>query len=135
MPKMGTAARKEAMIAALGGTMGVITPACKATGVSYDTHYDWMQHDAEYREACEKTIEVQKDFVVSQAFQMVKEKNPQVVVHMLKTLCRDRGFGDKIEHDTTIRMEPTAPIDTVIERLGGIKQAREILGGAIGNNC
>lgn len=49
--------------------------------------------------------------------------------------ARPKKYGDKIEHDTTIRVESTENIDAVIERMGGAKAAREILGGAIGNNC
>ena len=134
MSKMGTITRKKAMIDALSGTMGVIAPALKATGVSRSTHDDWFKFDLEYRKACEQTVEVQKDFVVSQAFQLVKEKNPQVVIHMLKTLCNDRGFGVKIDVDTTIRTAPTENIEAVIERMGGIENARDIMRGAIVNN-
>jgi len=46
-----------------------------------------------------------------------------------------KRFGERIEHETTVRVAPSENIDAVIERMGGAKAAREILGGAIGNNC
>ena len=40
-----------------------------------------------------------KDFIENKAFEAISGNNPNsaVLTHMLKTKCRDRGYGDRVE--------------------------------------
>jgi len=131
MPKMGTASRKDAMVEALEKCLCNVTQASKLCGVSRHTHNDWFIHDTDYRTRCEALAEVQKDFVESQAMSLVKDKNAQMIIHFLKTKCRDRGYGDKIDIESSVTIVNNEAADAAIERMGGADKAREILAGIL----
>lgn len=131
MPKMGTAAKKDAMIAALGQSLGVVAQACRATGVPRGTHDDWLRHDAEYRARVEECYEVQTDFVESQFFKAIKEGSVPAMIHYLKTKGKRRGYQENMSHEATIRVDSTERSRAVIERLGGADKARKILDGLL----
>ena len=65
----------------------------------------------------------------------VKQLEARLKGHLLIAERVARGtWGANITTDTTVRVAPSENIDAVIERMGGVKAAREILGGAIGNS-
>ena len=43
--------QKKAMLEAMEGSLAIVTTACKAVGISRDTHYRWMKEDPEYKAA------------------------------------------------------------------------------------
>jgi hypothetical protein len=133
MPKMGTAKRKENMIAALKSTLGVIKTASEKCGVSRGTHDDWLRHDPKYREKVEAVYEEQIDFAESALFKQIRDGVPQSTIFFLKTKGKKRGYIEKIENETTVRVENSPAIDKIVENLGGLDAARKALGGAFGN--
>ena len=47
------------MIEALTQSLGIVTSACKAVGISRTLHYNWYNEDAEYKKA-EKQVGLMK---------------------------------------------------------------------------
>lgn len=92
-------AKKEAMIEALMRTMGVITPACKAVGITRRTHYNWLESDPEYKQAVEDMPEIALDFVEAQNYKQIKEGNTSAIIFYLKTKGKSRGYIERREHD------------------------------------
>lgn len=86
--------KKAAMIEALGRSLGIITSACQEVGISREIHYQWLKKDPIYRSAVQE-LEVRKDDVIEKAFlSLVIDKNPQAVIHAVKTKLKHRGYGE-----------------------------------------
>jgi hypothetical protein len=92
----GLRGRKKLMIDALISKLGIVSDACRVTGVPRRTHYQWLKDDPKYREATEDGEQVLKDIGEKALIGLIIEKNPQAVLHFNKTKNRDRGYGDHI---------------------------------------
>ena len=134
MSKCGTITKKNAMIKALTSSLGVIKPALDMVGLSRNTHDDWMRNDPEYRARVEEVYEIDLDFGENALRKAMKNGSVPAIIFYLKTKGKKRGYQESSTVDTTVHIAPAENIDAVIERLGGADKAREILGGAIGNN-
>lgn len=93
--------QKKAMIEALEKSLGIVTSACKAVGISRMTHYRWLEEDSDYKKSVDDISEVAKDFVESQLFKQIRENNPTSTIFFLKTKGKDRGYVERTEiiHD------------------------------------
>jgi len=77
--------------------MGLIHISCDKAKVPPSTYYFWMDNNPLFKQKVEEINKMIKDFGEGQLYQLVKEKNPQAVLHYNKTKNRDRGYGDVIE--------------------------------------
>lgn len=93
--QMRTKAKKEAMLEALRGSLGVVMPACKTVGIDRRTHYYWLKKDPEYAKAAEEVAEERKDFIENQFHKKVNEGHWPAIRHGLNTVCKDRGLSDR----------------------------------------
>lgn len=93
----GLRGRKKLMVEALISSYGIISDACRKTGVPRQTHYQWLKDDSRYKEACQHSEQVLKDLGEKALLGLLVEKNPQAVIHFNKTKNRDRGYGDYIQ--------------------------------------
>jgi hypothetical protein len=90
----GMAPRKKKMIEALSKHLGIITSACQEVGLTRETHYQWLKNDKDYADAV-SALETKKDDVIEKAFlSLVIDKNPQAVIHAVKTKLKHRGYGE-----------------------------------------
>lgn len=64
--------RKNAQIAALKTTLGIVTEACEITGLAPSTHYKWLKEDAEYKKEVEELADLALDFVESKLFETIR---------------------------------------------------------------
>lgn len=108
-----TDSNKKKMLEALGRSLGIVSTACAAVGISRQTHYEWMSEDEEYKKAVADIDEKVIDFAESKLHQLVDgvkiavpdPKNPNktimvykeppnatAVLFMLKTKGRKRGY-------------------------------------------
>jgi len=95
--KKRLAPRKKLMIQALSEELGIVTSACRKVGINSWTHYDWLKSDKDYKDAVE-ALETRKEDVIEKAFlSLVIDKNPQAVIHAVKTKLKKRGYGDEIK--------------------------------------
>ena len=88
---------KKAMLEALEKSLGVVTSACKAVGISRETHYRWMREDSSYKESVDDLANVALDFAESQLHQQIKGGNPTATIFYLKTKGKNRGYIERQE--------------------------------------
>ena len=97
------------MIEALEKSLGVVTTACKSVGIARSTHYDWMDADAEYRQAVESLQDVALDFAESKLFKSIENGSDTATIFYLKTKGKRRGYIERQELDHTTQGEKITP--------------------------
>lgn len=90
---------KKAMIEALEGSLGIVSTACKAVGISRQTHYRWLTEDEEYKAEVESISELALDFAESELYRQIKEGEVTSTIFYLKTKGKKRGYIEKSEID------------------------------------
>jgi len=85
------------MVAALEKSLGIVSTACKAAGISRDTHYRWMKEDSEYKASVHELSEVALDFAESHLHKLIKDGNPAATIFFLKTKGKGRGYVERQE--------------------------------------
>ena len=95
-----TRQKKKAMLSALEKTLGIVTEACKKSGVSRATHYRWMEEDEQYKKDVHSIDDVVLDFAESQLHTNIKKGSDTATIFFLKTKGKKRGYIEKqqIEH-------------------------------------
>lgn len=108
---------KESMIEALEESNGIATPACKAVGISRDTHYRWMKECPEYKRKVEEAKEASIDCVEGHLFKQIKGGNTTATIFFLKTRAKHRGYTEDININhggsvaTTMQIVTKADLD------------------------
>ena len=99
-----TKLNKKRMLDALEKSLGIVTTASKATDIPRSVHYEWIQKDAEYREAVEALADMTLDFAESQLHRQIKDGNTTATIFYLKTKGKKRGYVERTEvvHETGI---------------------------------
>ena len=64
--------RKRAMLEALEKCYGIVTKAAKMIDLGRQTHYDWMEQDADYRKAVEELDNVALDHSEDKLHQLIE---------------------------------------------------------------
>lgn len=105
---------KTAMIQALTKSLGRVSDACRMVDISRQTHYRWMEEDAEYKEAVANVDEAAIDYVESKLFELIdgptyeamteqgvvtlKDKpSAAAAIFYLKTKGKKRGYIERQE--------------------------------------
>ena len=89
--------QKKAMVQALEKALGIVTQACKVVGISRQTHYNWMEADAEYKAAVAELSDVALDFAESKLHKLIDQGNPAATIFFLKTKGKERGYVERQE--------------------------------------
>ena len=89
------------MLEALERSLGIVSTAAEKAGIDRKTHYNWLQDDAEYREAVRMVEERTIDFAESHLHALIKDKNPQAVIFYMKTKGKTRGYVERQEIQMT----------------------------------
>ena len=106
MTDMTTDERKNTMLDTLDRSLGVVTTACRAAGISRNTHYRWMKEDAEYAAAVDDLQNVALDFAESKLFEQMRNNNTAAVIFYLKTKGKKRGYYEHRTQDITSDSQP-----------------------------
>jgi|TARA_Y100000289_G_scaffold49837_1_gene50577 hypothetical protein len=118
--------KKKAMIAALHQSLGVVTSACKAVGISRETHYKWLREDVDYKYQVEDLSNIALDFAESQLHNQIKNGSTPATIFYLKTKGKKRGYIERqeIQHEN---LEPLTIeiIDSTSEDEQGIQTPSE----------
>ena len=121
-----TDTKKKAMIGALQQSLGVVTSACKAVGISRETHYKWLREDADYKYQVEDLSNIALDFAESQLHNQIKNGSTPATIFYLKTKGKKRGYIERqeIQHEN---LEPLTIeiIDSTSEDEQGIQTPSE----------
>ena len=92
------------LIQALEQSLGVVTTACKKSGVSRSTYYHWLNNDPDFAKTVEEIENIALDFVESQLHKQIKEGSTAATIFYLKTKGKNRGYLEGI--DITTKGEP-----------------------------
>ena len=103
MEQNRTKINKERLLKALESSLGVITTALKATGLSRTNFYKWLKEDQDFADNVQEIENIQKDFIKSKYYECVKDKVPSVVIHAAKTRL---GWNETNKVDITSDNEP-----------------------------
>jgi transposase-like protein len=101
----GLTGNQKRMLVALEQTLGIITPALKIAGLSYNAHYQWLKKSGLYKKEFDKIKEIQLDFVESKLLKNIKEGDTTAMIFYLKTKGKDRGYSEKIDLNITEKKE------------------------------
>ena len=85
---------KKVVLQALEQSLGVVTTACKTSGVSRTQFYEWMKTDEEFAQAVKDVEAVAIDFAESKLHQLIQEGNPASTIFFLKTKGKARGYQE-----------------------------------------
>ena len=109
------------MLQALTTSLGNVTEAAAAVGMSRETHYDWLKNDPEYSAAVASLKNVALDFAESQLKKLMEGAERQALTHdgevvtikdapntsavifYLKTQGKQRGYIERQELSTEIK--------------------------------
>ena len=103
MEQNRTKINKERLLKALESSLGVITTALKATGLSRTNFYKWLKEDRDFADKVQEIENIQKDFIKSKYYECVKDKVPSVVIHAAKTKL---GWNETNNIDITSGNKP-----------------------------
>lgn len=93
--------RKKAMlIKALKQSLGLISPACEAAGISRQMFYIYMKDDPEFKREVEEIDDYVLDYVENQLFKKIKEGSEKSIHFHLRNKGKKRGYGDNLDITT-----------------------------------
>lgn len=90
---------KKRMIEALEKSLGIVTTACKSTGINRSNHYEWLIKDEAYKSEVESISEITLDFAESQLHKQINEGNTSATIFYLKTKGKKRGYVERQEFE------------------------------------
>lgn len=86
---------KDVFIENLHQACGIIAQACRQTGISRQTYYNWLNQDREFADRVEDEIERQKDIVESAIIKKITEGDTATIIFYAKCKMKDRGYTEK----------------------------------------
>ena len=89
---------QDIFIKALERTMGIISQACEASGLSRNQVYMWMK-DEEFQKRMREVSERTLDFVESMMIKQIKGGNTFLTWKFLSTKGRHRGYTESAQLD------------------------------------
>ena len=99
--KLPESKQKSVFALVLTNTEGHITETCARTGISYSKYRRWLENDPEFAEECDQARIALVDLGQSHLVENVRLGKSTDIQFLLKTQGRDRGYGDKVEHEHT----------------------------------
>ena len=105
MDKKKLRGKKKLMISALKAQLGIITAACKAVEISRETHYRWLKEDPNYKLWVDELPDLTLDFVENALLKNIKSGNVVAQIFYLKTKGKERGYIEKQEIDSNVKIE------------------------------
>lgn len=88
---------KKHLVEALEKSLGVVTTACKNTGVNRSTFYEWYNKDEEFRKQVDDIGNVALDFAESKLHEQIMDNNTSATIFYLKTKGKKRGYVERQE--------------------------------------
>lgn len=89
---------KKVLIDALEKSLGVVTTACKQTGIGRTTYYDWYNTDPQFKKEVDELQGVALDMAESQLHKQILKGNTSATIFYLKTKGKNRGYVERHEH-------------------------------------
>ena len=89
---------KKAMLAALEKSLGIVTTACKATGVTRGIYYGWLKRDKDFAAQVDEMQEIALDFAESKLHKKIEQGSDTAIIFYLKTKGKARGYVERMEN-------------------------------------
>jgi hypothetical protein len=106
---------KKAMIEALEKSLGIVTTAAKQVGIARQTHYRWMDEDADYKKEVEGIADMALDFAESKLHKSIEGGSDTAIIFYLKTKGKRRGYIERqevqTEHSGTLGITKISVVD------------------------
>lgn len=83
---------------------GNISSCCECIDISRNTFYMWKDADTDFADAFEAIQESVGDFVEDQLLMQIKEGEIAATIFYCKTKLRKRGYVEKIENVTELKV-------------------------------
>ncbi len=103
--------RKQRMMECLKKSMGNITLACESSGVSRQTHYDWLKDDENYKKANDDLPDIILDFLENALYKKVQAGDTTAIIYGLKSKGRKRDWQEKQEVDHSVTFNPVIEME------------------------
>lgn len=105
----GQRVRQHLFVYALVNTTFNVPKALRKLNMTRGTLRDWTLHDPDFAALVDEIHHYKKDFYENAFNRQVKQGQILAVLHAVKTQCRDRGFGDKLEvkHTGSVEVKHT----------------------------
>lgn len=87
--------KKRTMLVALCYNLGIVATAAIAAGIHRDTHYDWMNTDAKYKQAVKSIKNLCLDFSESALFKNIAAGDTTAIIYHLNCHGGPRGYRQK----------------------------------------
>ena len=120
---------KPKMIEALRELKGNVSKACEKCGITRQTHQNWMEADADYKQIVENIKEATLDHVENKLMELIDDGDTTATIFYLKTQGKKRGYVEterkeisgKMNIDSTaISKLPKDLLYQVADKLQGI---------------
>lgn len=108
---------KQALIDSLTKSLGIISKACNALGISRQTYYDWLEKDPEFKQQAENIKEYVIDHVEDKLHELINDKDTAAVIFFMKTQGKKRGYVERTEHAGVADAPLVGKSDAELEKL------------------
>jgi hypothetical protein len=75
-----------------------LSKALRKVGLTREIFADWMENDPEFTALLHEVQEVKKDFFEEGLIRLIKAGDSPAIIFANKTLNRDRGYAERMEH-------------------------------------
>ena len=95
--KAKTNNNKKIFIQALAEHRGIVTKACKATGISRTQVYKWRDEDPTFIDQINEVQQIVLDFAEDKLFEHIENDNVASLLFFLKCRGKERGYVERQE--------------------------------------
>ena len=88
---------KKIFIQALAEHRGIVTKACKATGISRTQVYKWRDEDPTFIDQINEVQQIVLDFAEDKLFEHIENDNVASLLFFLKCRGKERGYVERQE--------------------------------------
>ena len=97
----GKYARQHLFIYALTQSMFNVSQSLRKLLISRKTYENWIANDPDFAELMDEIHWHKKNYFEARGMDRIAAGDTAVILHALKTQCRDRGWNEKIEIEHT----------------------------------
>lgn len=85
--------------------LGNVSISCRVFGIDRSLFYKWYASDEDFKTKADAVKEVRKDFIENALMQRINAGDTTAIIFAAKTICKDRGYVEKVEQDVTVKAE------------------------------
>lgn len=93
-----TAKDQEKFLEALSRSANNISVAVKQTGISRQTHLNWVENFEDYKNRYEEISETVIDWVEGKMMSLIKKEDKTMIIFYLKTRAKHRGYIERVDN-------------------------------------